>query len=213
VIPLFVATPCYRSDPAAAIAWAKNLGAELGIEVEACCPRSPPWLHVARAMLVGAYKDGQGASILFRDDDLDPSPVVVSRMLAANVPAIVAPYVLRADDDESGKPSPARFDTTLNEDGSVRWAGLGCALIKRAVISRLWFDHGDELQFMRRGHRYVAMFRDFFADRDDGVELLEEDRAFWWRVQAAGYRVEALDDVMIPHAGDALRWLKAEHVP
>ncbi len=207
---LFVATPCYRSDPGVATAWAERLGRELGVDTLACCPASPPWLHVARAMLVGAFHDETRASMLFfRDDDIDVSPATVSRLIAANVPAIVAPYVLRT---EPGGPASTRFDATLHVDGTVETAGLGCALIRRAVISRLWFDYENELQFTRRGHRYVAMFRDFFAERDDGTELFDEDRAFWWRVQQAGYRVEALDDCMVPHAGDALRWRKEEHL-
>lgn len=199
---LAIATPCYRSDPELAIAWAKRMGEEVGIDTIAICPKSPPWLHVARALIVGTFRETDATMMLWRDDDMDPSPATVSRLIAADVPAIVAPYVLRDDESEE-----KRFDVCLHPDGSVRWAGLGCALVRRAVISRLWFDHDEELHFDRQGHRYVALFRDFFAELEGGeTALLCEDQAFWWRVSQAGYPIAALDDVMVPHAGEAMRW-------
>lgn len=202
---LFVATPCYRSDAAAAVAWAARLGRDLGVQTLACCPAdSPPWLHVARAQLAGAFKESAASLMLMRDDDVGVPPGVVARMIAADVDAIVAPYVIR---DPLGSERP-RHDVTLNPDGTVRFAGLGCALVTHAVISRLWFEHEDELGFDRRGRRYVAMFRDFFAQVDGRVELIEEDRAFWYRVAQAGFRIDALDDVEVPHGGIALRYRK-----
>ena len=203
---LAIATPCYRSDPAAAIAWATRMGEEVGIDTIAICPKSPPWLHVARALIAGVFRDSDATMLLWRDDDIDVSPATVSRMIAADVPAIVAPYVLR--DDERPEKS---FDVQLAIDGSVLWAGLGCALVRRPVIARLWFDYDEELHFYRQGHRYVAMFRDFFAELDGGeTALLCEDQAFWWRVANAGYPIAALDDVMVPHAGEALRWRRKD---
>jgi hypothetical protein len=209
-LKLFIATPCYRSDPKKAQAWAERLAGELGIAAVVCAPASPPWLHVARALIAGTFREHTDCThILWRDDDIDVSPATVARMIAADVPAIVAPYVLRSEDE--ARPS-TRFDTTLYpETGTVQWAGLGCALLRRAILSRLWFDYESELHFERHGRRYVAIFRDLFAERDDGTELLHEDQAFWWRVQTAGYLVQALDDVMVPHAGEALRWRSAEH--
>lgn len=202
---LFVATPCYRSDAAAAEAWARQLGRDLGVETLACCPPdSPPWLHVARAQLACAFKESEAGLLLFRDDDVLPSSATVARMIGADVDAIVAPYVVR----DARQSEPTRHDVTLNPDGSVRFAGLGCALVTHTVISRLWFEHEDELAFERRGHRYVAMFRDFFAEVDGRVELIEEDRAFWYRVAQAGFRIDALDDVEVPHAGVSVRYRK-----
>lgn len=202
---LLVGTPCYRSDAAAAIAWAEQLGRTLGVETLACCPAdSPPWLHVARAQIACAFKESDATLMLFRDDDVDVAPGTVARMIAADVDAIVAPYPIR----DKLRSEPARHDVTLNPDGSVRFAGLGCALVTHALISRLWFEHEDELAFERRGRRYVAMFRDFFAEVDGRTELIEEDRAFWFRVAAAGYRIDALDDVSVPHAGVVLRYRK-----
>ena len=205
---LFVATPCYRSDPAKALAWATDLGKALGVPVLACCPRSPPWLHVGRAMLAGAFLDTLAPAMLFRDDDIDVSAPTVARMLAADVPAIVAPYVLRSDDGDE----PPRFDTVVRADGSVEWAGLGCALVRRTVIHKLWTGLASELGFARRGRLYVAIFRDILADLDAGPELLPEDHAFWWRVQAAGFPVAALEECMVRHCGDALRWHLGERV-
>lgn len=206
---LLVATPCYRSDPAKAVAWAEQLGRSLGVPVLACCPRSPPWLHVARAMLAGAFFEERRAGVmLFRDDDIDVSPATIARMLSADVPAIVAPYVLRSDDGDE----PPRFDAIVRADGSVEWAGLGCALIRRPVIFKLWTELQSELGFVRRGRPYVAIFRDILADLDSGPELLPEDHAFWWRVQQAGFPVAALEECMVRHCGDALRWRLSEHM-
>lgn len=169
-----------------------------------CCPRSPPWLHVARALIVGAFRETDATHVLFRDDDVDVSGSTVARMIAADAAAIVAPYVLRDDDNAA----PARFDVTLEPDGSVRWAGLGCALVRRDVLERLWTDYEGELGFERQGRAYVAMFRDFFGERDNGVELICEDAAFWWRVRLCGFRVQALDDCEVRHAGQSMRWTR-----
>jgi hypothetical protein len=203
---LLVATPCYRSDPELAIAWATALGRELGVRTEAACPRSPPWLHIARARLAGVFWDGDCNAVLWRDDDVYPSTDTVRRMLAADVPAIVAPYVIR-DEDEA---EPVRrFDVEFDVHGQVRSAGLGCALLRRPVIAALWHKWDPELGFVEKGHRYVAMFRDFIADTPEGVPVfLKEDAAFWWRVRHANYRIEALDDVLVPHAGEGLRFKK-----
>jgi hypothetical protein len=202
---LMVATPCYRSDPADAIAWATELARALGVATLAACPRSPPWLHIARQRLARAFWESDCNAVLFRDDDIWPSDETVRRMLAADVPAIVAPYVLR--DEDSDEPV-RRFDVVLDELGAVQYAGLGCALVRRPVIAKLWHRWEPELGNVDRGRRCVAMFRDFIADHEIGPVFLKEDHAFWWRVRDAGYPVAALDDVMVPHAGDALRFKK-----
>lgn len=200
-----IATPCYRSKPALAIAWATALAGGLGVETLAACPKSPPWLHIARQRLALAFWESDCHAVLFRDDDVEPSTETVARMIAADVPAIVAPYVLR--DEDSDEPV-LRWDVVLEPDGAVRFAGLGCALVRRPVMAALFHHWDAELGNVDRGRRCVAMFRDFIADTEIGPCFVKEDHAFWWRVRERGYRVEALDDVLVPHAGDALRFKK-----
>jgi len=140
--------------------------------------------------------------MLLKDDDVDCESAVVARMIAADVPAIVAPYLVRGSD-------PERFDAHLLPDGSVETAGLGLALVRRPVLERLWVGFYEELHcFDDDGRELVCVFRDFFGERSGRRKLLRDDHAFWCRVRAAGFRVEALDGAEVTHAGEARTYRK-----
>lgn len=195
---IYFATPCYRSDPREALDWAARTAASLGLPMMGDAPVSP-FLAVSQAQCVDRFLASDCSHYFSREDDIFVEATVLTRMLASASPAIVAPYYVRGT---------TRFETVLGDDG-VAWAGLGCTLLRRDVLEALWAAHWDELHFRQDGRDIVHLFRDLFLQRDDGVQLLKGDHAFWWRVRALGYRVDALDDVTVNHAGQVSRYLSA----
>lgn len=163
-----------------------------------------PNVDVARNETVYAFRESGLELFLFRDDDVFISPKDIQRMIDARADIIVAPYWRRDGD---------RFDI-IDRSGVVEGAGLGMTLIRRRVIDRLWTGYEstlgyDQVDMFGRRH-LVHLFSDFFAQRDDGVELVKEDRAFFFRVREAGYTIAVLDDVVTTHAKVTKRYLKAE---
>lgn len=198
---IFFATPTYRSDPHAALAWAARMVKDLALVGSQCkILNGCPWLHTAYETLTAEFLASRCSAMMMRDDDVWPDAQTVARMIAATeqgAAAVVAPYKVRDED---------RFDVVLEADGTFRWAGVGCMMVARRVLERLWLEHYDELHHVHQGTSLVAIFRDLFAERDDGVQLLHDDHAFWYRVRAAGFAVEVLDDVEVLHAGASMRY-------
>jgi hypothetical protein len=154
-----------------------------------------PWPHVAYASIVAQFLESSCAQLFLRDDDVFPTSETLARMheqVEAGAAAVVAPYLIRDGD---------RFDVLLEEDGRLKTAGVGCCLLRRRVLEVLWRVHNQELGWVQEGKPLVSIFHDFFAERDNGVELKKYDEAFWYRVKAAGFAVEVLDEAEVSHAG------------
>jgi hypothetical protein len=191
---VFFATPCYRSDPKLAEQWAVAVAQKLRLEGSRLSVLTNTYLSTAQAQIVKKFLDTDCSHLFFRDDDIFVEAEVLQRMLDAKVPAIVAPYLVR-------EANPPRVDVIFDGTVKVLWAGLGCALVERRVIEALWKHYYDELHYLQDKEIIVGIFRDFFAQRDDGVQLVKSDHAFWFRVRECGFTVEALSDVMVNHAG------------
>lgn len=194
---VFFATPIYRSHVDVAILWAKSVVKEIGLDPvlsKISITQNTPWLHVARAQLIAEFLWHTKCEwFLFRDDDLFVAPDVIGRMLALHADVVVAPYRLRGEVE--------RFDVERDFAGEVLWAGLGCCLVRRRVLARLWSLHHEELHFKQNDQEVVALCRDMFVMRDDGMQLLKEDHSFHLRVRLAGFRIQAISDVETVHAG------------
>lgn len=197
---IFFGTPCYRSDPNRALQWAADMNRTLGGGCKSRVVHGCAWLHVAYAMIVKDFLESDCDRLMMRDDDVWPDAGTVARLRDATERsgAAVAPYLVR---DEK------RFDVVLDASGAFVTAGVGCCMIRRQVLKSLWSAYGAELGFRQDGTWLVAIFRDVFAERDDGIQLLKEDAAFWLRVRQAGFHVEVLDDVAVEHAGQKERYL------
>ena len=194
---LFLAVPVYRSEGAEQVAFGRRLARDLGVDVTIAVTKNQAVLHLAHAHLMHLFLQTPCDAVLMMDDDVSCAPEVVGRMIAAGVPAVVAPYLVRGS-------VPERFDAHLLPDGSVETAGLGLALVRRPVIERLWLGFREELGcFDDDGRELVCMFRDFFGERGGRRKLLRHDHAFWCRVRAAGFAIEALDGAEVTHAGAA----------
>lgn len=196
---IFIGTPCYRGDPVEADRWATDLIAELDLEsasrkIQYGCAN----VDVARNELTFSYRASGKELFLFRDDDVFVSSKDVQRMIDAHADVIVIPYRIRSDAE--------RWDTIFDprDPRFVESAGLGMCLIREYVIDRLWRNYSESLGYVQRdklGRRdMVHLFSDFFAQRDDGVELVKEDRAFFYRVRESGFAIRALENAAITHA-------------
>ena len=192
---LFVSTSCYRTPGARAQAFGTNVLRALGWAdgSRVCITEDNPWLPVARAQMALAFLDTACEAWLMRDEDVTFGPGVVKALWALDAPAAVAPYLVRKD--------PTRFETIVGPDGDALFAGCGAMLVRRPWIEALWKRHYDELHFRHMGRVHVALFRDIFAQRDDGRALLHEDHAFCWRLRDEGARIAVLHGHAVAHAG------------
>lgn len=192
---VFFATPIYRTDPNVARSWAERVVEELSLDSSSriSFTLNTPWLHVAQAQLIAEFLwHSECEFLFFRDDDLFVEPEVMGRLFALNADVAVAPYKLRGD---------CRFDVIFDDRGEVQFAGTGCCLVRRNVIRTLWEKYYEELHFKQNDQEVVALCRDMFVMRDDGVQLLKYDHAFHLRVRLSGFRIQALNDVKTTHAG------------
>lgn len=192
---VFFATPCYRSDPKLALHWATDVVQALALEGATVSAPVSPFLTTSQAQLIAQFRESACSHLFFREDDVYFKPEVLGRMLAAKMPAIVAPYLVRESD-------PPRLETTVDDAGDVLSAGLGCALLERGVLEALWKKHYDELHYRQSGRELVDLTAELFVEREDGRQKMKGDHAFWHRVRGAGYRVAVLEDVIIDHAGE-----------
>lgn len=187
-------TPCYRSDPKAAAEWNANICQALKLKgATASIIHDYPNVEVARSLLISRFHSEKFASYVFlRDDDIDIAPEVVYTMLAADVPAVMVPYKIRKKD---------RFDVVFDESNNLMWGGLGCALIRRDVIDKLWQDYFESLHFYQDGELKVHLFRQEFAEINGERQYMKEDHSFWYRVRKSGFKLLALENQLISHAG------------
>jgi hypothetical protein len=187
-------TPCYRSDPKTAAEWNANICRELKLQgCTASILHDYPNIEVARSLLISRFREEKFANYVFlRDDDIDIAPEVVYSMISADAPAVLVPYRLRKKD---------RFDVVFDESKNLMWGGLGCALIRRDVIDRLWEDYFGELHFYQDGELKVHLFRQMFANVNGTREYMKEDHSFWHRVRTCGFKLLALEGQKITHAG------------
>lgn len=192
---VFIATPCYRSDPHLALGWAHELVRALGLEGATVSAPVSPFLTTSQAQIVAQFLSSACTHLFFREDDVYFKPDVLARMLAAQVPAIVSPYLVRNS-------VPQRLDTTVDGEGHVLFAGLGCALVAREVLERLWELHYHELHYRQDDRELVDLTAEMFVERDGVRRKLKMDHAFWHRVRGAGFVVEVLEDVIMDHAGE-----------
>ena len=178
-------------------------GCSLGLQIDY------PWLEVARAKLARQYlTESTCARVFLRDDDVFPEVETVARMIKVldfGAPCVVAPYCQRFDRD--------KWDVSFEPDGRFHSAGLGCALFERRVFEALWASYRRPLGFLQDGEELVHLYRDMLVDRDDGTQLYKEDEAFWFRVQECGFSPAVLEDVTVPHAGEARRYISKAGAP
>jgi hypothetical protein len=167
------------------------------------------WIDMARAELVGQFLESAEQEMLFVDADSWFDVSIVDVMRAAKADVITATcrqknpphqFVARAVGGHPKK-SPTRFvdgARVIEIDGD----GLGCCLIRRHVIEKLCELH-PELAYVTYQNRQRCNLFEYGIYTDDlGVRRAgQEDRAFFDRVRAAGFRAECLMDATVVHGG------------
>lgn len=198
---LFFATPCYRSDPKLAQAWAQTMITELNFKSAVVSNTISCFLNLSQAQLVAAFRASRCSYLFMRDDDIFIQPRVLVRMIDAKVPAIVAPYMVRGE---------GRLDVTVDEYSKVLFAGTGCALIERSVIEKMWNTFFEEEHFYKANDLLlVNLFRNLYVKDSLGRRTeLQNDHSFWFRMRQCGITIEALDDVTVNHAGEISHFKK-----
>jgi hypothetical protein len=148
------------------------------------------------------------------DDDIEVLPKAIKGMLRAEKDFVACPYPKREGVDwtriKEAPPGtnpevPAyRYSCRIKDDFTVSPAGLvdveamplGCALLSRAALQKMWDHYHDDLYFFG-GHPHtqapleaVALFGLMFATDTEGQRgLLSEDYSFCLRYRAIGGHV------------------------
>lgn len=172
-----------------------------------------PWIDIARAELVGRFLDGKETELLFIDSDIWFDPKIVATMRAAESDVITCTYRKRSPPHQfvaalHGKKHPKEVECR-RVDGchviEIERDGLGCCLIQRRVIEKMCTP--DLSYTSETGQQGWNLF-EYGLIEEDGVRRLgHEDKAFFQRVRAAGFKVECLMDAVIVHGGVPGRFL------
>lgn len=188
---VFIATPVYRFDRESVVKTSSELAALLELDAKVSVLDGYPWVDIARTVLVHEFLRSDSEWLFFRDQDVTFAAELMSRMLKLELPMVVAPYARRIGDG---------FDVHFVA-GMVESAGLGCALIHREVLERIWAEYREDLSFDYDGVSLVHIFDRLFVQRDNGRQIWREDRAFCWRVRQAGIPIRAIAPAQVAHAG------------
>jgi hypothetical protein len=169
-----------------------------------------PWIDIARTELVARFLESKEEDLLFIDSDIAFAPSVVDAMRSAASDLVVAPYKkrkpphrwnLRTLDDEHPDEAPMRRvgEHRLIE---VESDGLGACLVGRRVLERLTARHPELVYRNDQDEPRCWLFQPFVHPDHDGTPRPAcDDRAFFLRARDAGFRVEALVDVVVYHDG------------
>jgi hypothetical protein len=143
--------------------------------------KDSPWIDCARADLVADFLRGPCDALFFRDDDIDLTPDMFARMLAADRPVVVIPYKTRTP--------PHPWAVTRDSTGRITHAGLGCALIQRSIIEAMCRRYADLTYYQDESPR-VALFHHMILPWAGKRIMLKEDHAFFERLSEMGYVVD-----------------------
>lgn len=174
-----------------------------------------PWVDLARTDLVSQFLATREQELLFVDADIYFDPAIVETMRAACADVLtctyrkkIAPHAFNLNPLGNQQPHIRRLrEASMRLVGGARVIeiesdGLGCTLIARRVIEQLIKKH-PELEFVAKdGTRKSWLFQPFIAPDADGLPRpAHDDRAFFLRARAAGFKVECLIDATIFHDG------------
>jgi hypothetical protein len=195
------------------------------------CRMTLPWLDMVRSELVGEFLGSKKEELLFIDADNWFGLDVVESMRLAHADVITATYRKRSPPHQfvvrvkQPKLAPMRMVEGKRFGSEVEGRriivvdgdGLGCCLIRRHVLEKLWASHpeleyANEAGALRRNIFEYGIFRD-----EDGTPRAgQEDRAFFERVKGAGFKIECLADATVFHGAvpgnfgadvlDAVEW-------
>jgi hypothetical protein len=194
-LKIFFATPAHRMSKEREEHLFKTTSGfvrELGLaDTQLYMLKDMPWIDAARADLIAQFITGKADMLFFRDDDIDLTPDVLRRMIEKQSDVVIVPYKIRAP--------PHHWAVTRDDNGKVLYAGLGCTLITRETIERMYKVYG-ELWYMEQGSIRVGLFMHMLVMRGIQRIMLKEDHAFFERVRRAGLSIDEVEGP-ISHAG------------
>jgi hypothetical protein len=209
---VFVAFPIHG------VLWPQSMGAAIQALVRGGTFRmeGSPWLDSVRSELVGQFLETKEDILFFIDADNWFGQEVVDGLLAAKGDVVTATYRKREPPHQYvvapiGWPKPPMRKL---QDGrrliEIERDGLGCCLIRRHVIERLWESHPELAYVSPAGAKRRNLFEYGIYTDSDGIRRAgQEDRAFFKRVRDAGFKVECLIDATVMHGGVPGRFAEA----
>jgi len=168
-----------------------------------------PWIDQARSELVGQFLDSSQEELLFIDSDVSFDVSLVEGMKECKSDIVTVSYRRRVQpfhwsltpltQQMKIKDSPMR-----NTDGGLRVIeimsdGLGCCLIQRAVIEKMTENYPNLIYFTDEFKKRVNLFQHGVGVIDGKPSFIGEDRMFFARARASGFKVECLVDATIHH--------------
>lgn len=210
---------------------------ERGIRASVDVDAGATLLSLSRSSMAARFLDTGAKHLWFVDDDIYTPSETVLAMLSADADVVFVPYrqryapypfVVRFRTGETVHNAPMRHmpckcsvrahlgaaRPEYRRFLEVESGGLGCALIARRVIEKLFDVHRELQWFDADGKRQCWIFREELHedppnDRGLADELdparrrhpVGEDIAFMQRACAAGFTVEAMIDAEIIHGG------------
>jgi hypothetical protein len=169
-------------------------------------------IDLARSELAGRFLESQATHMLCIDSDTWWQGDLVTQLVEEDCNIILAAYADR-------KP-PFQYHIRPNiDDVPSRWgkhgrileianAGIGCCLIKRSVVEKMWIDYSDpELTFYSRiagkEHRRIHIFQKLILSDFGTPRAFGEDYGFEARARETGFKIECLASAEMFHAGVA----------
>jgi hypothetical protein len=181
-----------------------GLQGRLGI-VKGC-----PWVDIARTEIVELFLASGEAELLFVDADNWTDVETIAAMRTAGAAIItctyrkrIPPHIWCMQPLEGKHPRLAPMRTV---DGKriieIESDGMGCCLIQRHVIETMVAKHPELDYVADDGTARHWLFQPFIALDHTGVRRpAGDDRAFFLRARAAGFKVECLVDATVFHDG------------
>lgn len=170
-----------------------------------------PWLDQVRSELVGLFRETKEELCLFQDADVWFDASLVDSMIEAGSDVITCSYrkreppheyVARALGRTHPKDAPTRSLAGGRRVVEIARDGLGCCLVRRRVVETLYEKHVDLRYLSDAGQWRCNLFEYGIRTDAQGVRRAgAEDRAFFERVRAAGFKVECLADATVMHGG------------
>lgn len=159
-------------------------------------------LPSARAELLSRFLDDPSAThALFVDADSGFDPTAVTRMVAAGVDVIGAPFARRSGKGHTvcgALPSPTEV---VNGAVEVQGIGMGCTLISRATVEALIAAHPETVCDRDDGGKMWALFPTTPPPGRAAGAFFGEDIGFCHLVRGIGRKVWALENAETVHVG------------
>jgi hypothetical protein len=168
------------------------------------------WIDIARTEVLAQFLQTDQQELLWIDADISFDPNTIATMQAAKADVITATYRKRKPPHNFNVRTlrgehPAEAPSRLVGQSRVieiESDGLGCCLVQRAVIEKMVRELPELSYTSDDGGMRHWLFQPFVHVDFDGRRLPAcDDKAFFLRARAVGFKVECLVDATVVHEG------------